>query len=545
MTAGSSISGPAPIERRAERELKLKMAPQQLAQLRGHELMRMMAKGRLHERNLVSTYYDTPAHDLHHQAAALRIRQVEGKRIQTLKMPRQAADAAAGRNGRASACVLQDHTEIECELARQDLNLDMLSDSSVPCALNQPEIRSTLLPIFRTEIQRESQRLIMTDSEIEICIDHGAIVSDDRSEEVCEVELELVSGQPSRLFELALLISQAIHCTVEPRTKAARGYGLLSRDEPSSVKVPLPELLDDASVYDAVAAMSSACLDQMVANEAAVMDGKDAEGVHLFRVAVRRLRSLLSLFKHFMEPASLGYLRAELRWLQQELGGARDCDVFLLETLEPLIARYPKEPGLVTISQAVLHMKDGAYRRARTALQSTRYTQLLLRLQLWSREGGWFDQGNGERIDPHQLPVQDFARTSLERRTRYLRKKARRAPSLEIEALHELRILAKKLRYACEFFRGPFPKKKAKRFVATLVDLQDCLGSLNEVVVSQKLIGSVDIMLAANKHDQRERGAGIILGWQAARLEADLKTLDGRWSAFCACKPFWTHDDGS
>src|SRR5262249_12292225 len=63
---------------------------------------------------------------------------------------------------------------------------------------------------------------------------------------------------------------------------------------------------------------------------------------------------------------------------------------------------------------------------------------------------------------------------------------------LDPQHRHKLRIQAKKLRYAAEFFAPAFPRKRAirrrKDFVASLQQLQDALGELNDIAVSEKLL---------------------------------------------------------
>src|SRR3546814_12195228 len=77
-----------------------------------------------------------------------------------------------------------------------------------------------------------------------------------------------------------------------------------------------------------------------------VLRNRDIEGVHQMRVALRRLRSALSLFAPALPAALTDPLIAELRWLNGPLGRKRDIDVFLAETLVPLSAKLPDPKGL-------------------------------------------------------------------------------------------------------------------------------------------------------------------------------------------------------
>ena len=102
-----------------------------------------------------------------------------------------------------------------------------------------------------------------------------------------------------------------------------------------------PPLSKKMTAREALRVCAGECLAQIRGNEAAVYDGADPEGVHQMRVAVRRLRALVSCFKPLLSAPAREDLSTELRWLQNSLGGARDWDVFVEETLTPLKARVP------------------------------------------------------------------------------------------------------------------------------------------------------------------------------------------------------------
>jgi CHAD domain-containing protein len=105
--------------------------------------------------------------------------------------------------------------------------------------------------------------------------------------------------------------------------------------------------------------------------------------------------------------------------------------------------------------------------------------------------------------------------------------------------LHELRIRCKKLRYAAEFFRGIFPRKSAETYLEALADVQEHLGSLNDAVVAKTLLAKLgkssrDLPAAVLAHAD-----GIVTGWVAARVKADLDELPDVWVEFERRKPFW------
>ena len=106
--------------------------------------------------------------------------------------------------------------------------------------------------------------------------------------------------------------------------------------------------------------------------------------------------------------------------------------------------------------------------------------------------------------------------------------------ALDAKKRHKLRIKAKNLRYAVEFFVGVFPgEKNAERrevALAALKDLQDQLGALNDLAQREAL--------AANGYDLGDHAHGLL-----TPKEADVdKLLDRAQKAhadFAKVKSFW------
>jgi CHAD domain-containing protein len=241
-----------------------------------------------------------------------------------------------------------------------------------------------------------------------------------------------------------------------------------------------------------------------------------------------------------MAPEAAAFLKDELRWLQQSLGPARDWDVFLLETLAPIARRLPNEASLGGLEKAAGAARERAYAEARAALRDVRYSRLLLRLALWLEEGGWRQRLEAGDADPAEVPVRELADALLARRAKALRKTARRRKGRNEAELHEVRIAAKKLRYAIEFFRGLYGAKAVKRLHARLVALQDTLGTLNDAVVGHRLIDELEsASVREPKRALDPYASGLVIGWQAARIEADLGRFSEAWQSYRDAKPFW------
>ena len=101
----------------------------------------------------------------------------------------------------------------------------------------------------------------------------------------------------------------------------------------------------DATIGDVVLAVLRECLGHVVANQAAVLDGRDPEGVHQIRVGLRRLRVALTAFGDAFRAPAIEALRGRAKTLSGLFGNTRELDVFAGELLTP-VEEAAKKPGL-------------------------------------------------------------------------------------------------------------------------------------------------------------------------------------------------------
>lgn len=150
-----------------------------------------------------------------------------------------------------------------------------------------------------------------------------------------------------------------------------------------------------------------------------------------------------------------------------------------------LVASVKSEP----IPKALRAARRKAYAQARTALASPRWRILMLDLVEWLSVGDW-------RTNPHDPslcnePIPCRARFILDRFWRRLKQRGHDLASLDDAARHRVRIEAKKLRYAAEFFDALYAGKTAMRrkneFGDAIKALQDSLGELNDLVTAPAL----------------------------------------------------------
>jgi CHAD domain-containing protein len=294
------------------------------------------------------------------------------------------------------------------------------------------------------------------------------------------------------------------------------------------------------TVEEALQTTLGACVRHWIENEAATRDARDPEGLHQLRVALRRLRSALSLFKTALGTQARAEWGAELRWLLGPLGPARDLDVFATETIAPVRDARPDDPALAALAELVDDARDRAHRSMRDTLASERYGDISFGLACWVACRGWRQGADIDVLLAQRQPVRGFAVGILAKRHRQVRKRGRNFANLAPAERHELRILFKKLRYGTEFFASLFPGRELDRYRAATARMQDLLGHLNDVAVAQQV---VDDLLAGTEPGVRQRtsalGGGQVLGWYARHaLELEPRAVEA-WDEFRAAEPFW------
>lgn len=240
-------------------------------------------------------------------------------------------------------------------------------------------------------------------------------------------------------------------------------------------------LAGDASLDSTIATVIRACRDHWRSNTAAAIDGRDPEGIHQVRVALRRLRSAFGLFKDHIPAAQRSALAQEAKWLLSELGRVRDLDVFINVLAADFTPRVAEDEGFAQLIRAARVQRDAAQAAAANALLGTRARRFAVRLDTWLQGRGW-------RSEETAAEAGHFARHAINRRLRKIKGAAEDIARLPIPERHELRIAVKKARYGIEFFQDLLPAKRAARWTAALKHVQDSLGHMNDLDVAERTI---------------------------------------------------------
>src|ERR1700752_3892802 len=212
----------------------------------------------------------------------------------------------------------------------------------------------------------------------------------------------------------------------------------------------------------------------------AALDWSDPEGVHSMRVASRRLRSMLRDFLPYLPKRSFASALKQFKRLADALGEVRDQDV-AIHVLEEIEKQAPAEhaTALKQFIEKRKELREHHRNELKALLGKNELKELESDFTTAIEEATLMAERRRKRAPPpaftkvSQSIIRDRLK-ELEKRSDGLFK------PLDVEALHDLRIATKRLRYAIELLAPCFPRaisshaKRAARIQTALGDLHDC-----------------------------------------------------------------------
>lgn len=477
-----------------EIELKLGFPRSALNRLRRHPLITACPpQGRA--MTLDNVYFDTPDLALKKQRIALRTRKAGRRWLQTVKA------AAVSTGGLSSRPEWEqpwnggfDFSAIEHAAIRKTLEHQI----------------DAIVPVFTTRFRRET-RLWAPDphTRVLLMIDTGEVIAGDRTEPICELELELAAGSPQDLLHLACLLAEDLPLLPNDVSKAERGFRLHLGSKPKPIRAEASAIDAGMTPVEAFQSEAFACIRQWQGN-ASHAAGQDApEFIHQLRVSQRRLRSLIGIFKPALPEDFVTRWSAALKLNANRFGDARDLDVLDAELLSEVLGTTDHERAmLAALRRHVADERAAAREHALAALDPAEQGRLLI----------------GLMADLYALPTNAligsvdlrlFAALQLERLRKRARKRLSAARDLVPSHLHALRLAFKQLRYGVEFFAPLMAKKPCSAYLTRLTRVQDGLGFINDLDVARERFTTW-----ADQNPALLEASAFVCGWHGPRHAA-------------------------
>jgi CHAD domain-containing protein len=452
--------------------------------LERHPVLDSLRIGPLPAQQLHDKYLDTEDWRVFRAGFALRLRNKEGRFEATLKGLRSAREDVADRR------------EITEPLPTGRVKALARATGPVGSRARDVAGRKALRTLFevRTTRQRFAVRNRNTSTVLgEIALDEARFSRGDRHRRpmvLTRVELEAAGPDSAPLERLAERLRT--ECELHPASENKFAVGLRSASlepprtaRPDRGAEPAGAAMDPSTRAGAFAAAALERLRQeWQVNEPAARLGEGPEPLHKLRVTARRMDTILTLFRACL-PASLRRSRPTLKRLRDALGAVRDVDI-RLEALNAYGGDVPEgdRPALAPLLQ---HLRAERV-RARSAM---------LRVLDAAPARHWLDSlahqlataaASGPSSASRSAPALRLVPALIRKRYRKLRKCARRlTPESSMSEFHEVRIRAKKLRYALELAARTY-SKPADEMLTALHDFQSRLGTQHDADVTARYL---------------------------------------------------------
>jgi CHAD domain-containing protein len=320
-------------------------------------------------------------------------------------------------------------------------------------------------------------------------------------------------------------------------TLAEEARAMAAGTDPQPHRLGQPDTAAATSVEDAFLRAVGHLLEVLHQQAARIRHDGGPEAVHQSRVALRRLRSVLRVFRRVTDDAALRSLDARLREVVGILGPARDWDVFLAGIGQEVGAAFAEDARVAALLRAAGTQRTTAYDTALAMVAAPGWRLLLIDALSVLLERPWRAGAEAARIEALEMPARPFGRAVLDRRWDRLRRAGAEFETRSAEELHELRLDGKRLRYAAEVFAPLFDGKRSRRFMRRLAKLQDGLGIANDAAVARGLAQAL-----GGRGAGRSWAVGLVEGWCEARVVEHRGDALRAWRRLGGKDRFWTGD---
>jgi len=454
--------------------------------------------------HLRALYIDTPDRVLARHGIALRLRQENGRWVQTCKAPGSGPVERFEHNATIDA---SSDDAPPPDVARHDGT--PLGDRLRAALGAAKDPRWDV--VFETDVQRVLREVRQGASTLELALDEGRILAGGREHAVREVEVELKEGRPQDAVRFARHWAARHGLWLSIISKAQRGRLLAEgRTAGEAVHAQPVRYPRKASSGEVVRAVLASCLAHVIGNASEIAAGsEDEEHVHQLRVGIRRLRTALRELQSLApvdagcEPALVAAFRA--------LGEQRD-QAQVLRSFAPRIeaAGGPRPQAL---AQPVAPSAPGEVVRAPEFQDAM--------LELLGQQLDIADECRSPR-----KPL----RRGLQRLRRQVVRDGRQFAALEPALQHRVRKRLKRLRYLADFAEPLFPAHGQHAFIEALKPVQDALGANNDLLVALQVYRDMA---------QNDAPALFGVGWLTAQLEPQVRACEKALRRLAKADPFW------
>lgn len=498
-----------------EIELKL-LAPSNAQQLIESQLLPLLpasAKVTSSVAQLFNQYFDTPERLLRQHDIGMRVRAKNHHYEQTVKT--------------AGTVIGGLHQRPEYNISLPDCQPDLLMfDPQIwPHGLSASAVQREMTCLFTTHFTRNTYLLTLDDdSEIELVLDQGEIVSNDQREIICELELELKRGSAEILFDLAKQIAQLMPVTIGNLSKAARGYLLAEGHEFTARPMPNFLPLDDGDNLESGFCNSiEFALNYWQQHEQCYLRQHKSKDLYALKTAIELVVQTLTLYSKELDCPALDDLLEQVSSLLEDWHWLDDyLSIKELRSKKgPFQKRLSKHPDFLSY----LHGRcDGMLEQHAPEALIRASKNVILQLEL-SRL--MIDKPWRSTASVYLAPLRSYARKWLSQGWQELLQHMPADVHFQANNYLDIGVLLRQTLHI-GFLTAALFTEKPDQFRASWLDILDGIGELKILCLLQVEVSELDV----EDKDQ-------LLLWREKKESNLLKVMEQSRASALKMEPYW------
>ncbi len=467
------------------------------------------------EKQLTNSYFDTADLNLRKFDMGLRVRCDNGCNEQTIKTVGQVVGG------------LHSRPEYNIDIEGKFPILSMFPHEIWHPQQSVAELQNALISIFSTNFKRNIWLITdENDNQIELALDLGVIASGGKSESICEIEIELVTGSTEVLFDLAQILFDEFPMRPGIKSKAARGYALWRNITQEETNIPALFICDSRtdSIESAFNLGLNRGLTDLQQNTADYLASQSLIDLAKIKASLAVIRHGFWLFEAQLTTAELS-IRNELSYFVHLLAWVDNA--INLQELTNKTGNYRKK---LDYSEQLIEQLKIAKRRfpnhddISQLLHSSRFNQLqldILKLYLMRAESA--TAGNVES----RSELVQFARERIQFSLSEISDEMKSAVSFNCEQyIAQSKLLYRSL-LTGTWLSGVFNHELRDRFRRPWLDLQQGISELQSLWIIQQQL------------EKLSQPPKKLVLWQRSKVDGLLTALDNTKAMATAMPPYW------
>lgn len=454
-----------------------------------------------------TTYYDTEKHQLQNAGYSFRIRKSAGVLTATVKEDGQNSFGLFHR-GEWNRILKQNAPSVQA-----------FSDSPIGKILSDIIGAEPLCPQFQTLYKRTlANAALPGGSVIEVAANIGVISARGKSEEICEMELELKEGEASGLFRLASQLSARYPLLPEEKNKYMRGLalaGLMQSDADKNCPDPKIVRLKKHCRQKEMSELLEKQLSEIIKRQCAFLNSPvSPETAHQVRTHVRRLRSILYMMKPLFSPEEYIKIQSALREYAALFAKLRELDVLAKKWERFFSTREELKMDSSRFLKRIKSKRNAEKKQLLAKIAQGISTPVFMETRTFIAD--FANAKENSREDKVFGIIKKRVLANLNK----FRDDYKNTDFEDPKAVHSLRIRCKKLNYSLELLnlnrqKGPADRSEFKKLQKKLGNLCDITNQINFIKES-----------AQNARDKSLSYAlGTFVGYQTAAADLLRKKL--------------------